>query len=334
MRIARVAIDGETYLCRIDEAATVQPLLIGGREPGRDPLREALAAGIDLVTAAVVATPVALDPASLLSPVAAPQKVLAVGLNYADHARETGQQPPASPVVFAKTPNSITGPGAPIRYSLATSERVDYEAELAVVIGRRARDVDVGSALDHVFGYTACNDVSARDAQFGDGQWMRGKSFDTFCPLGPWIVTADDVGDPQSLAIACRVNGATLQDGTTSEMIFGVAEIVSFLSRCHDARARRRHRHRDAERRRVRPHPARLPSSRRPRRSRDRADRGPVQPRRGQCLTFAGASKLRTRPAKADRHTASSSPSGSIRIAAPRSSKLPSPSHSTEPSRR
>ncbi len=166
-----------------------------------------------------------------LSEIAPPSKVLAIGLNYADHAAESGVKPPANPLIFVKTNNSICGDGDTITWAAADSAQVDYEAELAVVIGRRARRVSEADALDYVFGYTCCNDVSARDAQFGDQQWVRGKSFDTFCPLGPWIVTADEIPDPQALSIACRVNGETLQNATTADMIFGVAQLIAYCSR-------------------------------------------------------------------------------------------------------
>ena len=156
---------------------------------------------------------------------------MAIGLNYVDHAAEVTMDLPAEPLVFAKFPSSIVGPGAEIRWSRSVTDAVDVEAELAVIIGRPARNVSVEAALDHVFGYSCLNDVSARDLQFGDGQWVRGKSLDTFCPIGPWIVTADEIPDPQALAIRCRVGDETLQDGSTGDMIFGVAELVSRLSR-------------------------------------------------------------------------------------------------------
>lgn len=165
------------------------------------------------------------------SDIAPPSKVLAIGLNYADHARESGMTPPKSPLIFVKTNNSICYDGDPITWAAADSVEVDYEAELAVIIGTQARRVSEADALNYVFGYTCCNDVSARDAQFSDQQWVRGKSFDTFCPLGPSIVTADEIPDPQALRIACRVNGETLQDSNTSEMIFGVAELIAYCSR-------------------------------------------------------------------------------------------------------
>jgi len=199
-------------------------------DPGADVLRAALADGVDLAGAA--GERVALSGARLLSPVANPSKLLAIGLNYADHARETGAKLPSAPVVFVKTTNSICGPGDPVRIPAAAPSQVDYEAELAVVIGSRAVNVSEVDALDYVLGYTCCNDVSARDAQFaGGGQWVRGKSFDTFAPIGPCIVTGDEIADPQALPIRCVLNGQTLQDSKTSEMVFGVRELVSFLSR-------------------------------------------------------------------------------------------------------
>ena len=163
--------------------------------------------------------------------IAPPSKVLAIGLNYADHAGEQAVEPPKSPLIFVKTNNSICFDGDPITWCAEDSSQVDYEAELAVVIGTKARRVSEAAALNYVFGYTCCNDVSARDAQFGDKQWVRGKSFDTFCPLGPYIVTADEISDPQTLAIKCRVNGETLQDANTSQMIFGVAQLIAYCSR-------------------------------------------------------------------------------------------------------
>jgi 2,4-didehydro-3-deoxy-L-rhamnonate hydrolase len=167
----------------------------------------------------------------VLPPVPAPPKLIGIGLNYRDHAAESGQPIPEKPVVFAKYSSALAGPGAAIRIP-ADTEKVDYEVELAVVIARRVRDVAPEQALEAVFGYAVFNDVSARDVQFSEGgQWTRGKSFDGFAPMGPYLVTADEVGDPQRLSLATRVNGETLQQGNTAEMIFSVAEIVSFLSR-------------------------------------------------------------------------------------------------------
>jgi 2-keto-4-pentenoate hydratase/2-oxohepta-3-ene-1,7-dioic acid hydratase in catechol pathway len=166
----------------------------------------------------------------LLAPVPRPGKVVAIGRNYREHAEEEGVEPPAAPLIFAKWPSSVVGPGAEIRWDPGLTGQVDYEAELAVVIGRAARRVSVAEALDHVLGYTCLNDVSARDLQFGDGQWTRGKSLDTFCPVGPVLVTADELGDAQDLAISCTVDGERLQEARTSQMYFTVAEIVSYCS--------------------------------------------------------------------------------------------------------
>ena len=173
---------------------------------------------------------VPLAAARIHAPIARPQKVIGIGLNYEDHAAETGADIPEKPIVFAKYPNTVIGPGEPIRIPPIT-EQADYEAELAVIIGSAARNVSESEALGHVFGYTNANDVSSRDLQFSEGgQWTRSKSIDTFCPLGPFIATRDEVEDPQDLSIRCILNGEVMQDGTTSKMIFSVAELVSFLS--------------------------------------------------------------------------------------------------------
>ena len=172
----------------------------------------------------------ALGDVKLHAPVARPGKVIGIGLNYEDHAAETGADIPEKPIVFAKYPNTITGPGEPIRIPKIT-EQADYEAELAVVIGHRAKNVGAGDALDYVFGYMNANDVSSRDLQFSEGgQWTRSKSLDTFAPTGPYLVTKDEVEDPQNLSVKCTLNGEVMQNGTTEKMIFPVAEIVAFLS--------------------------------------------------------------------------------------------------------
>ena len=173
---------------------------------------------------------VPLEEARLHAPITRPQKIIAIGLNYEDHAAETGGEIPEKPIVFAKYPNTIIGPGETIRIPPIT-EQVDYEAELAVVIGRTAKNVPEEEALEYVFGYTNGNDVSSRDLQFSEGgQWTRSKSLDTFAPIGPYIATRDEVPDPQNLYIRCVLNGEVVQDGTTSDMVFSVAELVSFLS--------------------------------------------------------------------------------------------------------
>lgn len=167
----------------------------------------------------------------LRAPVPAPTKIVCVGLNYKDHAAEIGQDVPDEPVLFAKWANSVVGQSASIEIPAASAE-VDYEAELGVVIARTAREVDVDDALDHVAGYTCLNDVTARDLQFvNGGQWTRGKAIDTFLPMGPVLVTPDEVGDTSDLTVRCVVNGEVVQDSSTSQMVFGVAELVSFISR-------------------------------------------------------------------------------------------------------
>jgi 2-keto-4-pentenoate hydratase/2-oxohepta-3-ene-1,7-dioic acid hydratase in catechol pathway len=187
---------------------------------------DAIASG-SLTLAGVDSAP--LPDARLVAPVR-PGKVVAIGLNYLDHIRETGMERPKHPLVFAKFPSSVIGPDEPIEIDRRLTSRVDWEVELAVVVGHTMRRVPVEEALDYVFGYTVGNDISARDLQFGDGQWTRGKSLDTFCPLGPAIVPAEEVLDPQALRLRTRVNGETVQDSSTSEMIFGVAELLAFCS--------------------------------------------------------------------------------------------------------
>jgi len=171
-----------------------------------------------------------LETTELLAPVPRPGKIVAIGRNYREHVDEEGADRPTAPLIFAKWPSSVIGSGAEIRWDPDLATQVDYEAELAVVIGRPARRVAESEALDYVLGYTCLNDVSARDIQFGDGQWVRGKSLDTFCPMGPALVTTDEIPDPQRLAISCRVGGAVVQEASTAQMYFGVAAIVSYCS--------------------------------------------------------------------------------------------------------
>jgi 2-keto-4-pentenoate hydratase/2-oxohepta-3-ene-1,7-dioic acid hydratase in catechol pathway len=167
----------------------------------------------------------ALTEVSLLAP-CRPTKILAVGLNYRTHAAEAGYDVPPEPLVFSKPPSSVIGPLEPIVYPIL-SQQVDYEGELAVVMGRRARNVPTEKAPDFILGYTCGNDVTARDLQRRDDQWTRAKGFDTFCPLGPYIVT--DL-DPAHLAIRTRVNGAIRQSSSTADMVFSVAELIATIS--------------------------------------------------------------------------------------------------------
>ncbi|MFS0669176.1 fumarylacetoacetate hydrolase family protein [Peribacillus frigoritolerans] len=170
-----------------------------------------------------------LSEVKILPPIAKPDKIICVGLNYFDHCKETGMEPPASPVIFSKYSNAITGHNDPIEIPINSTE-VDFEAELAFVIGKEAKRVSEEEADDYVFGYTIMNDISARDLQFQDGQWSRGKTADTFAPFGPVIVTKDEVGDPHNLAISLELNGEIMQDSNTSNLIFTVPKIISFLS--------------------------------------------------------------------------------------------------------
>ena len=167
----------------------------------------------------------------LLAPVK-PSTILCIGLNYRRHAEETGAKIPDYPVLFIKAVNALNNAGDPIVIPKVATEQVDYECELAVVIGKPGKNIERRHALNHVLGYTCANDVSARrwQKEGGGKQWCRGKSFDTFCPLGPCLVTPDDVPDPNNLKITTELNGETMQDSNTSDMIFDVPTLVSFLS--------------------------------------------------------------------------------------------------------
>lgn len=164
-----------------------------------------------------------------LAPVPRPGKIVCVGLNYRDHAAESKLAVPQTPVIFSKFSSCVIAPGEPVVIP-ATSQKADYEAELAVVIGRRAKHVPAGRAYDFVLGYTAFNDVTARDFQFGDGQWQRGKSCDTFAPMGQTIVTTDEIPDPHTLRITLTLNGTVMQDSNTDQLIFRVPELIEFIS--------------------------------------------------------------------------------------------------------
>ena len=160
-----------------------------------------------------------------------PGKILAIGRNYAEHARELDNEVPSEPLVFAVMPSAVIGDGDVIEWEADMTAQVDWEGELAVIIGERARKVSAAAALDVVFGYTIANDVSARDLQTRDKQWTRAKGLDTFCPLGPVVVTADEIPDPQNLSIVTTVDGAEKQNGSTADMIFSVRFLIAHLSR-------------------------------------------------------------------------------------------------------
>ncbi|HUK30758.1 MAG TPA: fumarylacetoacetate hydrolase family protein [Candidatus Acidoferrum sp.] len=170
-----------------------------------------------------------LSSVRLRAPVPRPGKIIAVGLNYRDHAMESGAaQPPKVPILFAKFPNSISGPEDPI--VIPGDPHVDWEAELAVVIGREGKAIPAAKSGEYIAGYMPLNDVSAREWQFGDKQWVRGKSPDTFCPTGPHLTTPDEIRDVHALHICSRVNGAVMQDSSTSKLIFRVPELIEFIS--------------------------------------------------------------------------------------------------------
>jgi 2-keto-4-pentenoate hydratase/2-oxohepta-3-ene-1,7-dioic acid hydratase in catechol pathway len=182
-------------------------------------------------------SPVALEDAKLLAPVRPAKNVFCVGRNYMGHAEEVARASgrelklPNVPTFFTKAPTAIADPGATLHLSSAVSQEYDWEAELAVVIGTRCRDLTEDEALDAVFGYTCLNDVTARDLQREHQQWFKGKSLDDTCPIGPWIVSADEVGDPQALDIAIRIDGTVKQSSTTASMIFNVRKIIASLTR-------------------------------------------------------------------------------------------------------
>jgi 2-keto-4-pentenoate hydratase/2-oxohepta-3-ene-1,7-dioic acid hydratase in catechol pathway len=175
---------------------------------------------------------VPVESVKLLAPISNPSKLIAIGLNYMDHVRETGAKVPQLAIMFTKYTTSIVGTGDEVRWDPALTAKVDYEAELAVVIGKRASKVKEENAFDYILGYMNCNDVSARDLQNEKGdQWIMGKSLDTFGPLGPYLVTKDEVPEPNNLSIKCMLNGKAMQDSNTREMIFKIPYLISYLSR-------------------------------------------------------------------------------------------------------
>ena len=196
---------------------------------------DALARAREVVQSAPAGVPLA--GVTLLAPIPRPRRnVFCLGLNYRAHAAEAqqfgaAQKDPDFPIFFSKPPSSVVGPDAAIESSPSVTKEVDWEVEVTVVIGPGGRDIAKGATMDHVFGYTIANDVSARDLQFRHGgQWFKGKSLDTFCPLGPWIVTADEIPDPANLEVVCRVNGVEKQHANTRDLIFDIPTIISSLS--------------------------------------------------------------------------------------------------------
>lgn len=190
-------------------------------------LRELMADGAEPQSSGVIKP---LDQLRILPPLI-PGKILAIGRNYAEHARELNNEVPSEPLVFAVMPSAVIGAGAVIEWESELTQQVDWEGELAVIIGKTARKVAQADALDYVFGYTIANDVSARDLQTRDKQWTRAKGLDTFCPLGPVVVSADEIPDPQNLRIVTAVDGVEKQNGSTADMIFSVSFLIAHLSR-------------------------------------------------------------------------------------------------------
>lgn len=221
-RLVLVPDDDEAVF--VDELFTGAPATLQALVEGGDDLLAKVA------DAAADAPRHPLSPLSFASAVLSPPAILAVGLNYAAHSGELGLKTDATPTVFVLWPNSLTGHDATTSWPRSLSESVDYEAELGVIIGRPAKDVAMDDALAHVWGYTVVNDITARDIQFSEAQWSRCKSFDGFTPTGPFVVTADEVPDPQDLHIWTVLDGRTLQDASTGQMVRSVATLIASLS--------------------------------------------------------------------------------------------------------
>jgi 2-keto-4-pentenoate hydratase/2-oxohepta-3-ene-1,7-dioic acid hydratase in catechol pathway len=219
-----------------EPAVTAGDEIIGLRAAGFPDLVSVIAGGADAMDGVMrwTGNPPGgerFDPGTvkLAAPIARPPKIVCIGLNYRDHAEESNLPIPETPTVFAKFPTSVIGPGQPIVLP-KNSTRPDYEAEFAVVIGRRGRHIPEARWREHVFGYTILNDVSARDFQMATSQWTIGKTFDTFCPMGPAIVTADEIEDPHNLGISLELSGDILQSSNTKNLIFGVPQLIAYLS--------------------------------------------------------------------------------------------------------
>lgn len=219
MWVRAAACDG------VDPAMDVTDLL--GLGPGLG----AELARLDLETLAGSGHAVLEESAALLAPLVGPRAIVAVGLNYREHAAEVTWEAPPTPLLFAKWPSALADPYAPVSVDRSLTMKVDFEVELAAVIGRPTLDVAVDEALDHVAGYAVANDISARDIQHSESQWTRAKSFNGFCPIGPWVTTADEIPDPQALKLSCSVNGEVRQSSSTAHMVHGVADLVAFASR-------------------------------------------------------------------------------------------------------
>ena len=242
MKLGTCLYNNQTFVC----IAQTEGVLLPALDPAFDQavwrdMISLIESGTDLSAMLANATDamrVKFADITLLAPIPRPRKnVMCLGLNYLEHAEETANQigrtgkAPQYPIVFTKCPTSVIGQDATVPFDPDTCSQLDWEAELGVVLGKGGKKIAAANALDHVFGYTVINDLSARDIQLSHKQYFLGKSLDGGCPMGPWIVTADDIADPQNLAIACRVNGVTKQASNTRNMIFNVASIIEWLSR-------------------------------------------------------------------------------------------------------
>lgn len=221
-------IDGDTIA---DLTPSILPLGLTADEVLRcfDLATDFVTPAMEAVNSGLLPT-LSRDDVKLVAPVPRPSKVICIGLNYLDHVKESGAEMPKSPLIFSKFNTCVAASEDPILLPVG-SEQVDYEAELAVVIGRHAKNIKLEDAMNYVFGYTNFNDVSARDMQFADGQWQRGKSCDTFAPFGEFVATKDEIPDPHNLRIQFRLNDETMQDSNTDQLIFKIPELVEYLSR-------------------------------------------------------------------------------------------------------
>jgi 2-keto-4-pentenoate hydratase/2-oxohepta-3-ene-1,7-dioic acid hydratase in catechol pathway len=225
MRIARFRFDG-----KISYGIVLGEKVIPAEKLGiPETVEEFIASGIKVSPEGKEGIP--LSKVELLAPLSNPPKIICLGLNYFDHAEEQGREPPKDPVIFLKPRTSIAGPFEDIPVPFDYTTQVDYEVELAVVIGRKGKRIPEEEAMNYVFGYMVFNDLSARDIQFGDKQWTRGKSLDKFAPMGPWITTRDEIRDPYSLRMRTLVNGEVMQDSSTAKMAIKIPRIISVLSK-------------------------------------------------------------------------------------------------------
>jgi 2-keto-4-pentenoate hydratase/2-oxohepta-3-ene-1,7-dioic acid hydratase in catechol pathway len=225
MRIARFRFNG-----KISYGIVLGEKVIPAEKLGiPETVEEFIASGIKVSPEEKEGIP--LSKVELLAPLSNPPKIICLGLNYFDHAEEQGREPPKDPVIFLKPRTSIAGPFEDIPVPFDYTTQVDYEVELAVVIGRKGKRIPEEEAMNYVFGYMVFNDLSARDIQFGDKQWTRGKSLDKFAPMGPWITTRDEIRDPYSLRMRTLVNGEVMQDSSTAKMAIKIPRIISVLSK-------------------------------------------------------------------------------------------------------